>query len=102
MGEFMASMIPAFFTAMQDRELKGAPREVYVWCHEHLDVVRHRAVKHSAIESALSINDATVACAISRLLERGYLERGTRDGRLWTYRLVYSNPDTAPGAILPL
>lgn len=85
-------MIPAFASAMQDRTLRGNPRDVYVWCHENLDPVDFRPVKHADIELALAMEDSSVADAIARLVERGYLARGSRDGRLWTYRLVYSRP----------
>lgn len=85
-------MIPAFATAMQDRTLRGAPREVYVWFHENLDVVDYRSVKHAILESELGMDDSTIAAAVARLVERGYVARGERDGRLWTYRLVYSVP----------
>lgn len=85
-------MIPAFTTAMQDRALRGQPREVYLWLNEELDVVAYRAVKHSAIQQALGIDDSRIFRALQLLIERGYLDRGERDGRLWTYRLIYSNP----------
>jgi hypothetical protein len=86
----MASLIPAFVTAMQDPALRGNAREVYVWFHEHLDVVDYRPVKHSVIEHGLAMKDSSVADAIGRLLANGYVKRGNRDGQLWTYRLVYS------------
>lgn len=85
-------MIPAFASAMQDRALRGHPREVYVWLHEHLDVLDYRPVKHSAIEADLGMEDSSIADAITRLLGRGYIARGPRDGRIWTYRLIYSCP----------
>ena len=88
--------IPAFATAMQDRALRGHTREVYLWLNEHLDLLTYRPIKHSAIEADLRVEDSTVFRALQLLLERGYLDRGGREGRLWTYRLVYSNP----GAVL--
>jgi hypothetical protein len=63
---------------------------VYLWCHEHLDVMEYRPVKHSVIEVALSMKDSSIADAIVLLIERGYIERGERSDRLWTYRLLHS------------
>jgi hypothetical protein len=92
MGELMASVIPAFATALQDHALRGNPKDVYVWCHEHLDTVDFRAVKVIEVEQDLQMNRVTVTRALDRLVEYGYLKRGPRDGRIWTYRLVYSRP----------
>ncbi len=89
----MASVIPAFATALQDRTLRGTPREVYVWLHQNLDVVEFRPVKHASVGFALGLKDASVADSIVRLLNRGYLERGEKTGQTWTYRLVYSVPE---------
>ncbi len=83
-------MIPAYGVAMKDLALRGNARDVYLWCYEHLDVVTYRAVKLSAIEVALRMDDSTVARALVLLVERGYLERGDRTDRLWTYRLYHS------------
>ncbi len=94
-------MTPAFTSAMQDRALRGRTRDVYVWLNEQLDLVDFRAIKHSAIEADLQMRDSNVFRALDLLIERGYLKRGPRDGRLWTYRLVYSNPGAAAPALLP-
>lgn len=83
-------VIPAFVAAMQDRTLRGNARDVYLWCHEHLDIVQFRPVKHSVIESALQMKDSSIADALQVLIDRGYLDRGERCDRLWTYRLYYS------------
>lgn len=77
---------------MQDPALRGHAREVYIWFHEHLDVVDFRPVKHSVVEMGLAMKDSSVADAITRLLGRGYISRGSKDGQVWTYRLVYSVP----------
>lgn len=87
-------MIPAFFSALQDREIRGHAREIYVWLNEHLDIVQYRPIKHSVIEQALAIEPTAVKRAIDRLVSAGYLDRGPRDGRIWTYRLFYSRPLT--------
>lgn len=91
----MASVIPAFVSAMQDRLLRGNPREVYIWCHENLDVIEYRIVKHSVLETELGLRDSSIADAIARLVTRGYLDRGPRSGRLASYRLFYSRSGKA-------
>lgn len=91
----MAQVIPAYVTAMQDRSLRGHARDVYLWMHEHLDVVEYRAIKHVIVERDLGMEDTAVARSIHRLVAAGYLSRGTREGKLWTYRLVYSCPTRA-------
>ena len=88
----MASVIPAFVSALQDRALRGAPRDVYIWLHERLDTVDYRPVKHSGIEAELRISSMAVARSFRQLLVRGYIARGPRAGKMWTYRLVYSRP----------
>lgn len=88
-------VIPAFATAMQDRALRGNPREVYLWCHEHLDLVEYRAVKLSAVEVELGLRHSSVADCMVRLVQHGYLARGESDGRLATYRLLYSRRNDA-------
>lgn len=92
----MASLIPAFHTAMRDPALRGHPREVYVWLHEQLDVVEYRAVKHLALAEALAMKKQRVFDALTLLQSAGYLVRGERIDRLWTYRLVYSRPSEVP------
>jgi hypothetical protein len=90
-------MLPAFVSAMQDRALRGTAREVYLWLHERLDVLDFRPIKHSAISVDLGMKEVTVSWAVTRLVERGYLARGPRDGRLTTYRLLHSRPINLPG-----
>jgi predicted transcriptional regulator len=85
-------MIPAFATALQDPVLRGHARDVYIWLHEHLDVVQFRPVKHIEIEQDLQVNSMAVGRSIDRLIECGYIDRGAREGRVWTYRLFYSRP----------
>ncbi len=85
-------MIPAFTSAIQDRALRGHAREVYFWCHEHLDVIEYRSVKHALVAADMEMKDLAVFRSIELLLKRGYLDRGPKEGRCWTYRLVYSRP----------
>lgn len=92
----MASVIPAFMTAMQDPELRGAPREVYLWLHERLDLVEYREVKAIGIQEDLRLHKGTVSDALELLVRLEYLSRGARNGRIWTYRLVYSTPSRFP------
>ena len=86
----MASVIPAFMSAMQDPTLRGHPREVYIWLHENLDIREFREVKQSVIETDLGLRDSTVYRALTRLVERGYLDPGPIQGRIRSYRLFYS------------
>jgi hypothetical protein len=79
---------PVFDIAMRDRALRGAARDVYVWMNDALTAGEFRAVKHTGIEAAIGISDTQVASAIAMLIASGYLERGLRDGRLSTYRLI--------------
>jgi hypothetical protein len=88
----MASVIPAFIAALQDRTLRGAARDVYIWLHEHLDVVDYRPVKHSGIETDLRISSVAIARSFRQLIRDGYIARGPKAGKIWTYRLVYSRP----------
>lgn len=75
---------------MQDRALRGNPREVYVWFHEHLDLCEFRLVKQARIEIALGLSDASVSDAVKRIVSRGYLDLGPREGRVQSFRLLYS------------
>lgn len=85
-------------TAMQDPALRGAPREIYLWLHERLDVVEFRAVKVAEIETGLAMRKTTVREAVALLVHLTYVDRGTREGRIWTYRLFYSCPLRVPKA----
>ena len=91
-------MIPAFATGMQDRELRGVPRDVYIWLNQQLDVVEFRPVKHVAVCSALGLSESAVFSAMELLVAHGYVKRGRKFGRIRTYRLVYSVPHRASGA----
>jgi hypothetical protein len=95
MGEFMAPIvpIPAYTQALQDRGLRGNARDVYLWLCDRLDICDYRPIKHTVAEVDLGMNRVSVARAIQRLLDDGYVARGAREGRLWTYRLTYSRPD---------
>lgn len=83
-------MIPAFVQAMQDPATRGHARELYVWLHQRLDVVDFRSVKHSVIDQDLRIGGVAIKRAMDRLVSLGYVARGRRDGRLFSYRLTYS------------
>lgn len=77
---------PLFWTALRDRELRGAARDVLIVLGDLLVPDAFIPVKHSGIEAATGIADATVADCLAKLIARGYLERGARSGKLWTYR----------------
>lgn len=84
-------VIPAFHQLSQDAALRGTPAVLYQeWAHANLCVNEHRPVKLSAVAFAVGIGEAAISRALKRLTAHGYLERGLPDGRLQSYRLVYS------------
>ena len=85
--------LPAFATAMQDPLLRGNPRDLYWWFFHRLDVVLFRPVKTVEFELELQMRHASALDALRALMETGYIERGARLERVWTYRLVHSNPE---------
>lgn len=91
----MLAVLPAAVTAMQDRALRGHPRELYVWLYHRLDVVEYRPVKRLEIEIALGMAAITARRACAVLVETGYVARCRQD-RVWAYRLVHSNPTREP------
>lgn len=91
----MLAVLPAAVTAMQDKALRGMPREVYVWLYQRLDVVRFRRVKQVEIEHAFQVDKSTVSRALRLLVTTGYIDR-ERTWKEWNYRLVHSNPDREP------
>jgi hypothetical protein len=93
MDGLMASLIPAFFTAKEDVLLRGNPFLVYLWMHDHLDVIDYRAVKILEVVAALEMRETTARHAVRLLIERGYLDRRKTEDysdRRWCYRLIYS------------
>ena len=90
-------MIPAFYDALTDRQLRGGPRELYFWLFQQLDVVEWRPMKLDVIVLGAHLNRQTVADGLRRLLECGYLRRRGPDRRR-LYRLVHSR---APHASVP-
>lgn len=93
-----AYAVPSFVRAMQDRALRGHPREAYLWLYMRLDFVEYRPVKHAIVDRDLGIGDVAVKRAIDRLVECGYIARGDRvgsTGRLFTYRLTHSVAQSA-------
>lgn len=89
--------IPAFFEALQDKSLRGPPREVYLWLNQRLDVVEFRPVKVAEMESALDMTDSTAARALQRVVEAGYVESGQKIGRIRSFRLFYSRSSAILG-----
>lgn len=77
---------------MQDRALRGHPREIYLWLSERLDLVDFRPVKHAAIAYELKVSAMTVTTAMRLLITRGYIRSGERHGPRGerSYRLLYS------------
>lgn len=83
-------MIPAALKAHQDRRLRGAPREIYFWLHERLDVVQFRRMSLGQIVLGTGIHRNTVHIAVHRLVQCGYLDRRRGGGREYEYRLFHA------------
>lgn len=81
---------PAFDAAMDDEALRGSPLRVYLYLTRTLDFVSWRAKKLSEIEAGAHVHERSAAWALDRLRESGYIERGSKIDRVWTYRLVWS------------
>lgn len=92
----MLSMFPAFFAAMDDDRLRGTPLKVYLYLTKRLDFRQARAVKIAAVESDLAIRRTTAQHALDDLVVLGYLERGPKLDRVYTYSLVWSCEAPAP------
>lgn len=92
-------MFPAFFNAMDDMELRGAPFHVYLYLAKRLELMHFREVKLTEVAHEARVNERTAAWAIDRLRESGYIERGEKMNRVWTYRLIWS---LEPKAAAPL
>jgi predicted transcriptional regulator len=84
-------MIPRLHDAARDRDLRDSALRVYLTLIYDLSPVEWRPVKHLALAKHLEISESTIERAIASLLQRGYLEAGTRTpGSPQHYRLVYS------------
>lgn len=81
---------------MQDRRLRGAPREVYVFLHRRLDVGSFRPVKLDVVIAECEIARGTASEAFARLITCGYIEARNVDGRSRAYRLVNSLAVSSP------
>ena len=75
---------------MLDPRLRGAPRDLYLWLHEQLDVVEYRPMTLDAIVAGLGVPRSTVGRALRTLAAAGYLDLRPIDGRSRAYRLVYA------------
>jgi len=85
---------PSFDDAMDDESLKGSPLRVYLYLTRTLDFVSWRPKKLSEVEAGAHVHERHAAWALDRLRERGYIERGAKVDRVWTYRLVWSLDET--------
>lgn len=83
-------MIPAARAALTDRRLRGAPREVYFWLYERLDLVTFRQVTLGRIALGTGLRRNTVHRAVQTLVELQYLDRRAGEARARLYRLMHS------------
>lgn len=90
-------MFPSLYDAADDMELRdSALRVLYYLAYKQLSPVEWRAVKHYALATHLNLSLRTVDGAIASLIERGYLEAGSRTpGSPRLYRLVFSRSKVA-------
>lgn len=80
---------PAFFEALRDAEIRGAPKELFFWLQSELVYTEYRPLKLWPLAHAMKMNKAVVSRAMKRLIERGYVKEGPRErpgGK--TYALV--------------
>lgn len=81
----------AFEDAMErlskDKELWGTPNAVLHFLLSRMSFENHILVQQIEIARELAIPKETVSRAISKLLEKGVIERGPKLGRTWSYRL---------------
>jgi predicted transcriptional regulator len=74
-----------------DDRLTRRDHQVYMLLLKHLDVAEFREVKLLLITHALKMQEARASESITRLVEYGYVKRGTfKANAVRRYRLVYS------------
>lgn len=74
-----------------DRRIYGSAFAVYHYlCEEEvINPADYSRVKADSVATAMGIGEPTVKWALRRLVATGYITRGAKDGRMWTYRLVW-------------
>lgn len=75
--------------AAADPAVSGAAAKAYLWLGETLDAEEFRAVKVRSLALTLRFELQTTARALRRLVSAGYIERGAKVARTWTYRLSF-------------
>jgi predicted transcriptional regulator len=86
---------PSLRDAKSDPELRGAPLSVFLHVFDTLNPQRFEPLKVSALASDIHMDEGTAWRALAKLIERGYLERGTDEGRIGTYRIVWDRSAAA-------
>lgn len=81
--------------AAADERIRGAPFTVIVRLSETLDDQRFQQVGVASLARSVNLHDVTTAQALQRLVRCGYLERGPREDRMWTYRLKHQPTEKA-------
>lgn len=88
-------MLPPIRDVVLDRRLTPSEKDVYLTLRYvpefRLSPSEWKPAKHEALSKLLDISESTVARSIASLIQRGYLEAGTRKpGSPQEYRLVFS------------
>ena len=80
---------PAYDDALDDPALGRLARRVYRLAVTALDLQRFAPLELHWLAHRTGADQAHLSRARSLLVERGYLQRGKRDGHRATYRLCY-------------
>lgn len=75
--------------AAADRRIRGAPFLLLMHLSDELDDDAYKAKKTKVVARELHLELPTVARALRRLVAAGYLERGAKIDRVWSYRLKW-------------
>lgn len=94
-------MIPAALRiALRRGGLRGEDYRVLGELYDHLDFVDYRRLKQWEIAAALRVHEGQVSRSLKVLTASGYVDRGPRIDRVYTYRLRVSPPEITPVQLL--
>lgn len=85
-GWFMAFQ-DAFEALAKDKELWGQPQAVLNYLMSKLDFDNHIIICQADIAKALDIERTRVSESIKKLLDKGIILKGNKNGKNYTYRL---------------
>ena len=83
---------------LADPDIGAAALKTYLYLADELDDDRFQKRYVDSIAAALHLKVPTTAQALQSLIRRGYLERGAKIDRVWSYRLRWQNDGTAEKA----